>query len=921
MRVDDPLADEAERAELQEWGYTALLQVHIVSRDQVVGVVEVFDNKPGREFSEGDAALLQTIANQAGMAIEKARLFQQVREERNHLELLYEVSRKLSVSLDLEQTLNDILQASTVATGASRGSILVFDDEGRVAHRILMRELSPAEADKASDLVLRKGLAGWVLQHRQPTIVFDTSQDKRWWPFPDNVEPVGSAMAIPFIGRDRVRGLLTLVHPQPYHFDQTHLDLLSSIAYQVAVVIERARLHEHARRRAVQLATAAEVAREATSTLDVGQLLTRTVNLIRDRFGLYYVGIFLVDETGEYAVLRAGTGEPGQQMLQQGHRLRIGGFSMVGQCIAKARARLAPDVNKEAIRFANPLLPATYMEMALPLASRGRVIGAMTIQSDRPAVFSEEDVATLQTLADQLANAIENARLYEEIHHWAQEVTQQKEQTEAIMRSMADGLIVTDLENRLVLANPAAEELLQFRFGDAAGQEIGASIHDERLCQIVRDTQRQQAGCEVDIELTDPYRVIRAHTAVVNEPSGQPRGIVTTLRDVTHEREVQRLKEELISTISHELRTPLSSVLGFSELLLSRRLSKEKQQLYIQTIHQEAQRLSALINDFLDLQRMEKGRQTYYFEEVNLGELVHEMAAIYSGLSDTHTLTLNLPSDLPPVQADPDRLRQVLGNLLSNAIKFSPNGGVVTVSVQVEGDEVCVAVSDEGIGIPVEALPHLFEKFFRVDSSDRREIQGTGLGLAICKGIVEAHQGRIWAESQEGVGTTITFSLPLMPRRRILAIDDEEAIRELFQKLLSKKGYEVLTAAHGQEGLLLLEAERPDLVILDIAMPEMDGYRFLEIMKDDRGMKDIPVIAISGVDTDIERLKELGADEFLSKPFSSTVLLETVQRLLRVSDLKSQEGSSSGMQLRDIKGGVCQQPDGSAARVCEGEEE
>jgi PAS domain S-box-containing protein len=888
IRVDDSLADEAERAELQELGYTALLQVPIVSRDQVLGIVEVFDNKPEREFSESNAALLQTIANQAGMAIEKARLFQQVREERNHLELLYEVSRKLSASLDLDQTLHDIFQVSVAATGASRGSIFVFDDEGRVAHRILMRDLSPAEAEDAMDRALRKGLAGWVLEHKQSAIVFDTSRDERWLPFPDDPEPVGSAMVIPFIERDQVRGLLTLVHPQPSHFSQIHLELLSSIAQQVAVVIERARLHEHAQRRAVQLATAAEVSRDATSILDVGQLLTRTVDLIRERFDLYYAGIFLVDEAGQYAVLQAGTGEAGRQMLKRGHKLQVGSVSMVGQCVANAQACIALDVGKEAIRFDNPLLPETRTEMALPLISLGRVIGAMTVQSDQPAAFSDEDVTALQTVADQLANAIENARLYEEARRRAQEVAQQKEQTDTIVQSMADGLIVTDLENRLVLANPAAEELLKFRLEDAIGREIGANIRDDRLRQIVRDTlDKQQAGYEVDIELTDPYdgakRIMRAHTAGVNDPFGQSMGIVTTLRDVTHEREVQRLKDELVSTVSHELRTPMTSVLGFSELLVSRQLSEEKRQLYAQTIHKEAQRLSALINDFLDLQRMERGQQEYHFEEVDLGELAREAVATYSGHSEAHTLTLDMPTDLPLVQADPDRLKQVFGNLLSNAIKFSPDGGTVTVSVQAEGDEVHIAVSDEGIGIPAEAMSHLFEKFFRVDSSDRREIKGTGLGLAICKGIVEAHRGRVWAESQVGTGTTIIVSLPMMARKRILVIDDEKDIREMFQRLLSERDCEVLTAANGQEGLSLIEAELPDLVIVDIAMPVMNGYQFLENMKGDQRTRDIPVIAISGVDTDIDKLKELGMDEFLSKPFSSTVLLETMRRLLKGS--------------------------------------
>jgi PAS domain S-box-containing protein len=484
-----------------------------------------------------------------------------------------------------------------------------------------------------------------------------------------------------------------------------------------------------------------------------------------------------------------------------------------------------------------------------------------------------------------VAGVIERARLYDETQRRAMEVAAQKEQTDAIVQSMADGLIVTDLENRIVLANPAAEELLQFRLEDAIGQDIGASIRDDRLRHIVDVTlDKQQAGHEVDIEMAGPIdgsqRIMRAHTAVVDDPSGQLMGIVITLRDVTHEREVQQLKDELISTVSHELRTPLTSVLGFSELLLRRQLSEEQKQLYLRTIHKEAQRLSALINDFLDIQRMERGQQEYHFEEVDLSELAREIVATYSGQSGAHALALDLPPDLPLVRADPDRLRQVLGNLLSNAIKFSPDGGMATISAQVLDDAIQVAVSDNGIGIPAEALPHIFEKFFRVDSSDRREIKGTGLGLAISREIVKAHGGDIWAESQLGTGTTVTFSLPMIAGERILVLDDEKDIREMFQRLLGES-YIVFTAANGQEGLSLMEEELPDLVILDIAMPVMNGYQFLEKVKGSQRMKDIPVIAISGVDTDIDRLKELGADEFLSKPFSGTVLLETMYRLLK----------------------------------------
>ena len=173
-------------------------------------------------------------------------------------------------------------------------------------------------------------------------------------------------------------------------------------------------------RYALQLTTAAEVSRAASSILDPAKLLPEVVNLIRDRFNFYYVGLFLLDESGEYAVLRAGTGEAGRQMLEMGHKLEVGGTSMVGWCTAHGKARIALDVGKEAVRFDNPLLPETRSEMALPLITRGRVIGAMTIQSTKPAAFSGEDIATLQTMADQVANAIENARLLEETQHLAQ---------------------------------------------------------------------------------------------------------------------------------------------------------------------------------------------------------------------------------------------------------------------------------------------------------------------------------------------------------------------------------------------------------------------------------------------------------------------------------------------------------------------
>ncbi|NIO71749.1 MAG: GAF domain-containing protein, partial [Anaerolineae bacterium] len=187
-------------------------------------------------------------------------------------------------------------------------------------------------------------------------------------------------------------------------------ELMEGLEQRVA---ERTRELE---RRAVQLATAAEVSRAATSVLDPDELMRQTVDLIRDRFGFYYVGLFLLDEAKRWAVLRAGTGEPGRQMLKAAHRLQVGGESMVGWCMANAQARIALDVGEEAVRFENPLLPNTRSEMALPLISRGQVIGALTVQSTEAGAFSDEDIAVLQTMADQLAVTIDNVNLFREVH-------------------------------------------------------------------------------------------------------------------------------------------------------------------------------------------------------------------------------------------------------------------------------------------------------------------------------------------------------------------------------------------------------------------------------------------------------------------------------------------------------------------------
>lgn len=218
----------------------------------------------------------------------------------------------------------------------------------------------------------------------------------------------------------------------------------------------------------------------------------------------------------------------------------------------------------------------------------------------------------------------------------------------------------------------------------------------------------------------------------------------------------------LISTVSHELRTPMASIMGFSELLLNRKLSQEKQVKYLETIHLESQRLATILNDFLDIQKLESKEPGLRIEEIRVQELIESVITRFpSSIYRHHKFSKIIPSDLPAIRGDQQRLVQVLINLISNGIKYSPQGGIVTLKGEKAGNEVLISVHDEGIGIPEENQEKIFTKFYRVDSSDHREIGGTGLGLSICKEIIELHGGEIWVESREGEGTRFTFSLPI----------------------------------------------------------------------------------------------------------------------------------------------------------------
>ncbi|MDH4135530.1 MAG: GAF domain-containing protein [Anaerolineae bacterium] len=849
-------------------------------------------------------------------------------------------------------------------------------------------------------------------------------------------------------------------------------------------------------RYALQLATAAEVSRAASSILDPAKLLPEAVNLIRDRFNFYYVGLFLLDESGEYAVLRAGTGKAGRQMLEMGHKLEVGGTSMIGWCTAHGKARIALDVGKEAVRFDNPLLPETRSEMALPLISRGRVIGAMTIQSTRPAAFSEEDITVLQTMADQVANGIENARLFEsqtmrttqltlvnEVGRtltsildvdtllgqvvrlirdtfdyyqvnlgliegevlvpkaWAgalstfpTEVARLNLDAEAIVTKVVTSgtpLLVPDVrlepsylplpgleEVRSELVVPlkskdqvigvldvesdrlAALDERDLTVLEALAGQIAVAIENARLFQetkanleeitllhrrylreawdefLEEETSRERAGYIYDRGTVSPASTVwrpeiglavqRGDTVALSDMADALQGTIEGVgaileasptqpalavplkvrgqvigaldfyetdqaRDWSAEdiamveavanqvalaienarayeelqktaerlREMDRLKTQFLANMSHELRTPLNSIIGFSRVILKGIDGPitEQQRADLTSIYNNGQHLLGMINDILDISKIEAGKMELIFEPVDVQQIISGVMSTAIALVRDKPLKLEqeVAPNLPIVRADGTRLRQVILNLLSNAAKFTEEGQI-TLRAWADDEQITVSVEDTGIGILPEHQATIFEEFRQVDASTTRRTGGTGLGLAISRHFVEMQGGRLWVESEPGVGSTFTFTLPVAgpapvaepeladlaidpSRKLILAVEDDEGAISIYKRYLEKRGYKVVGLRQGEQAVRWARELSPYAIILDALLPDKDGWTVLEELKSSRETHQIPVIICTIIDDEEARGLSLGAADYLVKPILEEDLLQSLQRL------------------------------------------
>jgi two-component system phosphate regulon sensor histidine kinase PhoR len=482
------------------------------------------------------------------------------------------------------------------------------------------------------------------------------------------------------------------------------------------------------------------------------------------------------------------------------------GFSnMASEDLAIAAYLDAPDDLIPLDSSPQPLPTTIGDSLNIPLTVDNRIIGILSLFDERERAFDTNLLQLTTMIADYAAVALENVRLREsEMALW-RAAEMERHRLERIIGSMAEGLLITDQQGIVTNLNRSAEQLfsqVQVRLGGeqplslrklASNGGIAwlgelADLVDYALAGHTVLNQELNAGVSGDaIPLT--LSVSAAPLNDASPGSAHPVGVVTVLNDITSSKQIEKLKDEFVSVVSHELRTPLTAIKGYTQHLMRRLerrlrdkrlragpepLQKEPPESYdlrsLQIVQSQSEQLERLVNDLLDLSRAQWGEMNLQYSSFYLADALTERVRLAQVSAEEHMITLDIQVQDSRIVADKLRISQVIGNILDNAIRFSPQGRQVRVALKEQNNEYLVSITDQGIGVSPEYIDHIFERFYRVRNTASRQYSGIGLGLFVARAIVEAHGGHIWVESNEGLGSTFSFTLPRAPHTTLLEL-------------------------------------------------------------------------------------------------------------------------------------------------------
>jgi signal transduction histidine kinase/CheY-like chemotaxis protein/putative methionine-R-sulfoxide reductase with GAF domain len=793
-----------ERRDLVSFAETdrASLAAPIVLRDQIIGALSIEEDDPDHRWSADDLALAHEVADRLGLALDNARLLEQVNRERDRLTFLFEASRLLSASLEFNQTFKTILGFAP-RIGAEYGFVMLTDAFGAPEHAFHSNApgMDNLPADQARQLVndaTARGLIRWVIANKTPVAVKDTGLDVRWLesPGPAGVCSIIVAPLRSTLGQ--VAGVLAYTHTQSDAFNDEQLPFIESISAQASAALNNALLYQRINAQSFGARAVAQATQVMARSLSDVELMQSAADQLYDIFkpnGVMFYHWDMDDNTLKPMVACLSPEE-------------TKGWPTLGEAFpGNHRADLLDVMRSRTSRITklrDEPNGQVRESMILPFVFNDTVEGTVEVINTGPAYgLGQDELSLFQSVLTSAGFALQTARLYQQLSETA-----------------------------------------------------------ERL------------------------------------------------------REIDRLKSQFLANMSHELRTPLNSIIGFSRVIMKGIDGpiNDTQQQDLSAIHNSGQHLLGLINDILDLSRIEAGKMELNFDRVDLNEIVKGVMSTTVGLVKDKDVRLvpEVDSGLPPVHADAIRVRQVLLNLMSNAAKFTDEGSITVKAFTVYNERqwpmVQVSVVDTGPGIPADDIHKLFQTFSQVDGSATRKVGGSGLGLSICKNMIELHGGKIWVDSEVGKGSIFSFTLPAIveeaeipatepdvPMSRykvqaVLAIDDDARLIDLYRRYLEPKGFTLHGLVNPREAVAAARALKPQIILLDVVMPDYDGWHVIQDLKNNVETRDIPIIMCS-ILSEQEKARNMGATDYLVKPILDNDL---VSALDNVHEHKNGNGHGNG---------------------------
>ncbi len=883
-----------------EAGVRSMLAVPLLVGDEVVGAMGLFSLEEVRPFGAEAVAAAEAAGRLAAVAIQRVRLFEAEQKRRQEAETLREAALALTATLDRDEVIERILvQLQEVVPYDSTSVQLLKGNQleivgGRGFPNLpdLLGTSFPIDGDNPNREVVRTR-APFIVENAQ-AVYEGFRQD------PHLQAAIRSWLGVPMLVGDRLIGMIALDKREPGFYTQEHARLALSFAAQAAIAIENARLFQESQRRAEEMAALRQVNLATLSTLE----RDRVFEIMLDQLGTVVdydtAAIQVITPDGRQKMIAGRGSIIHDQSMWDGFDVK--GNKLVQEMRETRQPVVVHDTHTDERYEKIGNWEAFHSWVGAPLFVKDDLIGYLAVEKTSPGFYDETTIQLLGDFAQAAAIALENARLYEDIRR-------ERDYSQTLIAT-ANALIVgLDLDGRITLFNNFCTEITGYSQEEVLGRDWFTTLVPERerlpMKQIFQKLVEQGLPKEYESPILTKdgrERVIAWSHTVIGDAEGRPVSVLAIGQDITEHKQLetqlrraQKMEAlgQLAGGIAHDFNNLLTTIGGFAELLLRKAPEGSRQYEDLRQIKIAAQRAADLTRQLRLFTRQEEGER----RPVQLNSVVEETRDLLArSLPKEITIKLRLDSELWAVEADPSQLSQVLMNLCVNARDAMPNGGILTLETRnVTLDEeyartvlearpgryVCLSVSDTGCGMSPEVQARLFEPFF----TTKERGKGTGLGLAVVYGIVKGHGGFINVYSEEGRGSTFHIYLPAIAltakekevemlelpagTETILLVDDEEAVRELGQRVLGRCGYTVLTAENGVQALEVYQAHQKEiaLVVLDAVMPQMGGRECLRRLQELDPQVKVLISTGYTADDSAQKLIAEGALGVVEKPF------------------------------------------------------